>query len=391
MRRIHTDADVANAPSGRTLTEFPGLYIHVSPKSGLRSWVYRYSRPLGAGIAEKRLGRFPYMNLQTASVSAMHIKGLLLDRIDPKEAYQWREKSEKTFKQVADEWIATQRGDAGWLYTANLYLHEHGAALSNVQMYKINKDIVDKAISPLRLKHPVQARRVIKMWARVFDYAEFKGYRAGPNPAQWKGKLELTFPASAPINHHKALHYSQAPGFIKKLRVLQMRSVAAWALELLVLTSTRTSEVLEARWDEFDLEGVGSGLVFDSGPVWVIPAHRMKARKEHRVPLSPRAVEIIKRQLEHRVDDCPFVFTGYGGQTPLSKKSMYRIACGVSVTAHGFRATFRNWAGENGYPWEVCEAALAHTLGNRTAQAYNPAASFEKRRELMEAWAKFCG
>jgi integrase len=177
----------------------------------------------------------------------------------------------------------------------------------------------------------------------------------------------------------------QIPAFVQKLRVSQERSTSAVAMEFLILTAARTSEVLEAQWGEFDLDGE-----FGSGPIWVIPAHRMKARKVHRVPLSPRAVEIIKRQLEHRVGDCPFVFTGYGGKTALSKKSLYRIACGVSVTAHGFRSSFRRWAGDKGFPWDVCEMALAHVVGGRTAQAYSPGDPIDKRRELMDAWSAFC-
>jgi integrase len=186
------------------------------------------------------------------------------------------------------------------------------------------------------------------------------------------------------VQNHASLHHSQIPAFVRKLRVLQERSTSAVAMEFMVLTAARTTEVLEAQFGEFDLDGE-----FGSGPVWVIQAYRMKARKAHRVPLAPRAVEIVRRQLEHRVGDCPFVFTGYGGQTPLSKKSLYRIARGVSVTAHGFRASFRNWAGERGYRWDICEMALAHVVGGKVAQAYNPGDPFEERRKLMDDWAAY--
>jgi integrase len=224
------------------------------------------------------------------------------------------------------------------------------------------------------------------MWEKVFDYADYKGYHAGPNPARWKGYAERGFSSRGPVKHHASLHYSQIPTFVQKLHE-QQRAVAPVAMEFLVLTAARTSEVLEAQFGEFDLDGE-----FGLGPMWVIQAHRMKARKTHRVPLSPRAVELVKRQLEHRVGDCPFVFTGYGGQTPLSKKSLYRVAITVSVTAHGFRSSFRSWAGDKGFRWDVCEMALAHTVGSRTAQAYSPGDPMEERRKLMEAWASFiCG
>jgi integrase len=220
---------------------------------------------------------------------------------------------------------------------------------------------VDKAIDPLRTKYPKQAKNTIKLWARFFAWADFKGYRTGPNPAQWKDALAHTFPSMDTVQH-ASLHYSQLPAFVQKLRILQERSVSAVAMEFLILTAARTSEVLEAQFGEFDPDGE-----FGLGPMWVIQAHRMKARKRHRVPLSPRAVELIKRQREHRVGDCPFVFTGYGGKTPLSKKSLYRIARGVSVTAHGFRSSFRSWAGDKGFAWDVCEMALAHVVGGRVA------------------------
>jgi integrase len=357
------------------------ILANFSDKTGLRSWVYRYS--FQGTIVEKRLGRWPYVNFRTVRAHAMGMDALRRDRInpvDPREAIQWNEKLNKTFREGAIEWIALQKPSRR--YNAELLLLTHGAELSDMKMYKIDKHAVDKAIEPLRAKYPKQAKNTIKLWERFFAWADFKGYHSGKNPAVWKGALELAHP-SMESEHHKSLHYSQIPAFVQKLRVLQERSTGAVAMEFMVLTATRTSETLEARWEEFDLDA-------PDGPVWTIPASRMKARKEHRVPLSPRAVEIIRRQLEHRVGDCPFVFTGYGGKTPLSKKSLYRIACGESVTAHGFRASFRKWAGERGYPWDVCEMALAHTVGNRTAQAYEPGDPFELRRQLMEAWAAFC-
>jgi integrase len=248
-----------------------------------------------------------------------------------------------------------------------------------MQMYKITKHEVDKAIEPLRAKHPAQAKRTIKLLFKFFAWAEFKRYRTGgPNPAKWEGAMEHTFPSMGPAQHHASLHYTQIPGFVQKLRILQERSVSAVAMEFLILTAARTSEVLEAQWNEIQ------------GDMWVIPPARMKARKEHRVPLSPRAVELLERQRQCSTGS-EFIFTGYGGQTALSKKSLYRIARGVSVTAHGFRASFRGWAGDKGFPWDVCEMALAHVVGNRTAQAYSPGDPIEKRRELMAAWATFCG
>jgi integrase len=395
MQRIRSDKDVERAKPGRTLSDFVGLYIHCNAETDLKSWVYRYS--FQGKIVEKRLGRWPYVNFRTARDHAMGIKGLILDRIDPKEAYQWRQRDERTFKQAADEWIAIQKPSRR--YNAELLLHRHGSVLAPIQIFKITKRDVDKAIDPLRKEHPKQAKNTIKLWERFFAWANFKGYHSGQNPATWKNALDTAHPAMDTV-HHASLPYQAIPAFVQKLRVLQERSVSAVAMEFMVLTAARTSEVLEARWDEFDISNAAHAQYLPPSngtqahhlppSVWTIPASRMKARKDHRVPLSPRAAEIIRRQLEHRVGDCPFMFTGYGGKTPLSKKSLYRIACGASVTAHGFRASFRSWAGERGYRWDVCEMALAHTVGSRTAQAYSPGDPFEERRKLMDDWATFC-
>jgi integrase len=373
--RIRTDKHVEHAKVGRTLTDFPGLYIDVSEKTGLKVWVYRYffqGKPW-----EKRVGRWPYQNLRTARDRAMAMKGLLLDRIDPKETYKWDEKVQKKFAEAANEWIAIQKPSQ--LYNTNLLLHVHGKALAAIPVYKITKDDVDKAIAPLRAKHRIQAKRTIKMWARLFDYAEFKGYRAGPNPAKCEGNIEHTFPPMDPVQPHRHLHYMLIPDFMRDLSIKGERSVGAVALQFLILTAARTKQVLEARWDEIDFEN----------QLWNLQYDRMKARKEYRVPLSARTLTLLERQRQCS-NGSPYIFTGYGGQTPLSKKSMYRIAPQLTTVA-GQRKTFRTWAGEKtDFPWEVCEMALAHSIGSRVAQAYWRGDAIEKRRELMEAWADFC-
>jgi integrase len=386
-RRLRTDSDVTHAKPGRTLTDFPGLYLNVS-RTGLKSWVYRYYYQ--GERNEKRLGRLPYVNLRTARDRAMAMKGLLLDRINPKEVQQWNEKHEKlqkTFGQVADEWLAIQKREwsASQFYNGNNLLHVHGKSLSQLPASRITKEDVDKAIAPLRAKHPKQAKNAIKMWFKIFAYAEYKGYRTDPkNPARWEDNMAIAFPSIRRVKHHAALNYRKIPAFIHKLRQQGERSTSAVALEFLILTATRTSEVLEARWDEFDDLDAPS-------PVWTIPAHRTRPRKEHRQPLSARAVELLKRQREYALPGVPFVFTGYGGKTPLSKKSLYRIACGESVTAHGFRSSFRTWAGEKGNAeWDICEMCLAHTVGNSSSKPYWRGDPMEKRRALMQAWCDYC-
>jgi len=205
------------------------------------------------------------------------------------------------------------------------------------------------------------------------------GHRTGDNPAAWTGHLALILPARQRLSrgHHAAMPFEQVPAHMAKLK--SQAPLSARALEFTILTASRTSEVLKARWDEFDLERA----------VWTIPASRMKAAKEHRVPLSSAARQLL---LDIGAGDS-FVFAGRSGDKPLSNMAMDMVLrrMKVDVTVHGFRSSFRDWAGEmTTTPREVAEAALAHTIGNSAEQAYRRGDALEKRRVLMETWARFC-
>jgi integrase len=213
--------------------------------------------------------------------------------------------------------------------------------------------------------------------------AKAEGLRNGENPAAWRGHLDATLskPRKLTRGHHAALPYADMPKFTAELRA--RRSVAALALELTALTATRTSEVLKAQWDEFDLD---AGL-------WTIPDERMKARKEHRVALSKRALAIVKELEETRTS--PFVFPGLRPGKPLSNMAtlmlLRRMGKGQSLTAHGFRSSFSDWASEvSPYSAELRESVLAHTIGNKAEAAYRRGDALEKRRLVMEAWAQWC-
>ena len=207
--------------------------------------------------------------------------------------------------------------------------------------------------------------------------------RAGENPAAWRGHLDATLPKPAKLTrgHHAALSYTDLPAFMAELRARP--ALAALALELTILTATRTSEVLEAQWSEFDLD---AGL-------WTIPAERMKARKEHRVALSKRALAIVKGLAQAKPSD--FVFAGQKPNKPLSNMAMLmllnRMGRRGAITAHGFRSTFSDWASEvSPYSAELRETALAHTIGNKAEAAYRRGDALEKRRAMMEAWSQWC-
>jgi integrase len=219
---------------------------------------------------------------------------------------------------------------------------------------------------------------------RVLNAAKAERLRAGENPAAWRGHLDATLPKPAKLTrgHHAALAYMHMPTFMADLRARP--ALAALALELAILTATRTGEVLDARWTEFDLE---TGL-------WTIPAERMKARREHRVALPKRAVAIVKELSMAKSSE--FVFPGQRPGKPLSKMAMLLLLERMmgrrgAVTSHGFRSTFSDWASEvSPFSSELRESALAHTIGNKAEAAYRRGDALEKRRAMMEAWAQWC-
>ena len=212
----------------------------------------------------------------------------------------------------------------------------------------------------------------------MLDAAKAKGYRDGENPAHWKGHLDHLLPRSTKLarGHHPAMDYAKVPAFIAKLRNRQ--SIAAMALELCILTAARSGEILGMRWTEVDLDN----------QLWTVPADRMKAGREHRVPLSARAIAILKKL--NAVRQGEFVFPGQKPGKPLSNMAMEMVLRRMKIddaTVHGFRSSFRD---ESAYPREVAESALAHVVGDQTEQAYRRGDALEKRRKLMDDCASYC-
>ena len=216
---------------------------------------------------------------------------------------------------------------------------------------------------------------------KVLSAAKAKGFRTGENPAAWRGHLDHLLSARSKLasNHHAALPYSDVPAFVGKLR--ERDGVAALALEFTILTATRSGEVRGARWEEIDL----------AAKVWTIPPERMKAAREHRVPLSDRAVEIIEQMQAAKVSE--YLFPGQLPGRPLSKEALIKALdrMNVDATVHGFRSSFRDWAGnETHHPREIAEQALAHVIGDKAEQAYRRSDALEKRRALMQDWSNYC-
>jgi integrase len=365
------------------------LYLSISPK-GSRRWMFMYSlngkqREMGLGSAAK--GEVP---LATARVRAAAARASLAVGIDPltakKEAAQKVAIAQApSFGKMADEYLAVMKPSwrnakhaDQWAYT----LDELAASLRSKRVNEIQTSDILKVLQPLWLSVPETASRLRGRIERVLDAAKAKGFRDGENPARWRGHLALLLPKRQKLTrgHHAALPYDQIPSFMGKLR--EGKSLAALALEFTILCACRTGEALGARWDEFDLDK----------RLWVIPPVRMKAGKEHRVPLSDRALGILNKLAKAKRGQ--FVFPGNRSKWPLSSMSMAmylrRLDAG-RATVHGFRSAFRDWASETtAFPHEVCEAALAHVIKNKAESAYRRGDMLAKRAKLMNTWADYC-
>jgi integrase len=289
-----------------------------------------------------------------------------------------------TFGDLADKLItdmsSSWRNDkhkAQWTST----LKTHAADLRPLKVDAITTAHVLSVLTPIWAKTPETATRVRGRIEAVLNAAKAKGYRTGENPAAWRGHLDHLLPARKALSrgHHKALAFHDLPAFMAELR--SRDAVAALALEFTILTAARSGEALGARKSEIDRKAA----------VWIVPAERMKAGKEHRVPLSGAALAVLDKAAE--LSGGELVFPGSTGKRPLSAMAMAMLLrrMEVPVTVHGFRSTFRDWAGElTAFPRELAEAALAHTVGDKVEQAYRRGDALEKRRKLMEAWANYC-
>ena len=252
-------------------------------------------------------------------------------------------------------------------------------ALGKLPVQEVDTGLVIGVLEPIWQTKTETATRIRQRIEAVLDWARAREYRSGENPARWKGHLDKLLPKARKlkrVQHHAALPYTEIGTFISAVR--NQVGVAARALEFLILTAARTNEVTHARWDEFD-DGV-----------WAVPGERMKAGRQHVVPLSPRALVILKEQ---RQLGSEWVFPGLGETRPISNMAMLTLLRRMNrsdITVHGFRSTFRDWAAEQtNYAREVAEQALAHSLEDRTEAAYRRSDLLEKRRRLMNEWTRY--
>jgi integrase len=374
-----------------------GLAINVN-RWGSKSWVLRYQ--LAGRRRDMGLGGYPDVTLAKAKELARDARAKLATGIDPIEDSRLLRRqrfadhlSTMTFRQAADQYIETHaatwrnaKHTQQWRNTLETYAHQ---TMGATPVRDVTLQQVLKVLEPIWKTKTETATRLRGRLEAVIDWAIAHGYRTESNPARWKGLLDKLLPAPGKVaktDHHPALPYRDVPDFMKRL--LQQDSFGARALAFAILTATRSGEVRRATWSEFDL----------ANAIWTIPGARMKAGKEHRVPLSDQALRIVTEMHAHAF--CDYVFPsshskkGRADGAALSDMALSAVLRRMNVPAvpHGFRSTFRDWTAEQtDYPNEVAEMALAHAIGNKVEAAYRRGDLFNKRKELMQDWADYIG
>jgi integrase len=360
-------------------TDGNGLYLVVD-RSGAKRWLLRTvvrGKRCDIGLGLK------LVTLSEARDKAASYRKLAREGGDPLAARRRERAVIPTLEQAARSvhsahaasW-KNKKHAAQWINTLAEYVFP---ALGDRRVDHIDTPDVLRVLSPIWLTKPETARRVRQRIRTVLDWAKAAGYRAGENPVDGVAKGFPRQPDRA--NHHAALPYAEIPKFVRRLRDNDASEPARLAFEFLILTATRTNEVLEATWREVDRRVA----------LWIVPPGRMKSGREHRVPLSPRCLEILVRAKE-LASGSDFIFPGRSVSKPLSDMVFLMMLrrMQLNVTAHGFRSSFRDWASEcTSFPREVCELALAHAIDDKTEAAYRRGDLLDKRRELMAAWAAF--
>lgn len=394
VRRVETESK----PGYYADSVAPGLYLQITTgRSGIgRSWIFRYTSPTVRNRREMGLGPVSIRKLAEARSVAMGYRSQILSGQDPLDERQAQKlataqarSKQITFEQAAAECIETKtpewvnvKSQSQWKNTLATYVHP---GIGKVPVNLLTTEAIYAVLKPIWVeKHPT-ATKVRQRIEAILDWAKARGYYSGENPARLQGGLGELLPNSKKIKkvkHHPALPFKNIHPFIVHLR--KQRGVGPLALEFMILTASRTGEVIRANWEEIDL----------TTKVWTIPAERMKARKEHRVPLCTRAIEILKIMHKGRINDFVFASHSKAANSHLSSGAflsiMKRMPSYNQYTPHGFRSTFRDWAAETtNFANETLEIALAHTIANKAEAAYRRQDQLAKRAELMQAWQNY--
>jgi integrase len=368
-----------------------GLYLQVS-KWRTKSWLFRFER----GGAERQMGLGPVdiVSLADARERARVARRLILDGRDPIDARNAERAAAKieaakqvTFEYCGDSYIKDHKAGwrnekhaAQWPATLKKYAYP---VIGDLPVAAVDTALVLKVVQPIWDKKTSTANRLRGRIEQILDWARVSGYRAGENPARWKGHLDHLLPSTSkikPIKHRPALPYPQIAALMKELRAHD--GISARALEFLILTAARTGEVTGARRREIDV----------NAKLWTVPATRTKSGRDHRVPLSTRALQILAA-LPMSEDPDAFVFAGRAAGMPLSNMAMLELMRDLrpGYVPHGFRSTFKDWAAETtAHENIVTEMALAHVVGDEVEAAYRRGDLFQKRRALMDDWTNYC-
>ena len=386
-----TALKVANLKTPGMHADGGGLYLQITGNGDERvakSWIYRFT--LAGRTREMGLGSATVIGLAAARDKAAECRRQRSEGNDPIQLRN-AERAQAalaaaqsmTFKECREKFIAAQRAGwrnqkhrAQWETTLECYVEPIFGAVS---IQAIDTGLILKVLEPIWREKPETASRVRGRIEAIIDFAAAHGWRQGENPARWRGHLDKLLPARGKVRkvkHHAALPFDQVPAFIAELR--NQPGIAARALEFTILTVARTSEALGAPPAEINA----------AAKVWAVPESRTKGGREHRVPLSARALELASGA------DGPYIFAAPAGDRPLSNMAMAMVLRRMGrneITVHGFRSSFRDWAAERtNFPSEVVEMALAHAVGDKVEAAYRRGNLFEKRRRLMDAWTNYC-
>jgi integrase len=369
-----------------------GLYIQIRD-SGAKDWFYRYEID---GRGRKRgIGSYPTISLEKARGEALLCRQLRKEGIDPIDYHRelaikkGLEKAKTTtFKECALAYIDThkhgwrnEKHESQWRNTLETYAYPF---IGDLPVQAIDIDLVMKVLEPIWFDKTETASRVRQRIENILDWATVRNLRKGDNPALWRGRLDKLLPKRSKIQkpkHFAAMDYRVLPEYFKSLR--KKDTIASKALAFTILTATRNGEARAATRSELD----------DKANAWIIPENRMKAGREHRIPLSNEASDIIKEAVPFKKITNDFIFPGLAKEKPINEAALMKLLKKdhPALTIHGFRSSFRDWCAEQtNYPREIAEAALAHTIKDKTEAAYLRGDMFEKRRKLMNAWAEYC-
>ncbi len=393
MGRAHklTPLQVDRAKVKGVYGDGAGLCLNVTA-GGSKSWLFRFMQ--GGKAHWMGLGSYPDVSLAEAREKAAECRKQLRNGIDPlteKRAHLGKVRADSakyiTFDECAKQFIESHR--TGWRNAKHAQQWENTlAAYASPIMGSLGVSLIEtshvlKVIEPIWKEKAETANRLRGRLESILDWAKVRGYRTGENPATWRGHLDKILPARskvAKVQHHDAMPWQRIGAFVENLR--KQKGVSPRAVEFVILTAARSGEVRGARWSEIDMDA----------KIWTVPAERMKAGIEHRVPLTESAIKLLQL-VKESTPASEIVFPGSKG-TPLSDVAVTNVLRNLgeaSATVHGFRSTFRDWAGEStGHPRETIEHALAHQLRDKAEAAYARGTHFDKRHRLMDDWAKQC-